>query len=56
MTTSHRVCLETTGWVMISPTKVELGAASSDHDRACEAFAHLMLGVENPRNVGRKVS
>ena len=21
---------------------VELGAASSDHDRACEAFAHLM--------------
>ena len=37
-------------------TQVELGAASSDHDRACEAFAHLMPGVANPRNVGRKAS
>ena len=25
------------------PTQVELGAAASDHDRACEAFAHLRL-------------
>ena len=24
--------------------KVDIGAASSDHDRACEAFAHLILG------------